>query len=147
MSPYPVDLSSRQQQLIDDLRIIEDPQERLGAVVDHARRGKSLSDQDRTESNRVQGCQSHVWLTAQRVGETWFYSSDSDSPLVKGLVRLICDFFSGETASHILANADACDPVALLDFSRNLSPTRINGLAAVRRRLRELVVASAPGST
>lgn len=147
MPPCPVALSIRQQQLIDDFQIIEDPQERLGAVVDRARKAKPLQEHDKTEVNRVQGCQSQVWLIATRVGDTCIFSSDSDSPLVKGLVRLICDFFSGEPAAHIFENAGTCDPVALLDLSRNLSPTRINGLAAVRRKIRELASVPAPDNT
>lgn len=137
-------LSSRQQRLIDDLQIIEDPQERLGAVVDLARRGQLLPEPDRTEVNRVSGCQSQVWLIAKRAGDTCTFAGDSDSPLVKGLVRLICDFFSGESVVHICASAETCDPIALLDLSRNLSPTRINGLAAVRRKIRELAIAPVP---
>lgn len=132
---------------MDDLGIIEDSQERLGAVVDRGRKVRTLPEHDRSEANRVLGCQSQVWLTATREGDTCFFSGDSDSPLVKGLVLLICDFFSGEPASSILENAETCDPIAILDLSRNLSPTRINGLAAVRRKIRELAGTPAPDNT
>ena len=143
-------LTARQQSLIDDLMLIEDPQERLGAVVDRARKSPALPEDARTEEHRVSGCQSQVWLILKKNGETCVFLSDSDSPLVRGLVQLTCDFFSGEPAAHILGQPDSDDPIALLDLARNLSPTRRNGLAAVRSRLRQLAAtaaASAPSTS
>jgi cysteine desulfuration protein SufE len=55
---------------------------------------------------------------------------------VKGLVAFLCDFYSGAAPAEIAAN-DA-NPIESLGLMRNLSPTRVNGLAAVRARIREL---------
>jgi len=131
-------LSARQQTLIDDLSLIEDPQERLAAAIDRARKRPALPAEIRTEANRVAGCQSQVWLIAEGTAEKVLYLGDSDSPLVRGLVVLICDFFSDESAKRLLALDESIDPVALLGLSRNLSSTRQSGLAAVRSRLRAL---------
>ncbi len=132
-------LAEKQQQLVDDLAIIEDPQERLGAVVDRAKRLAPLPESDRTESHREHGCISQVWVVgALRDGRCQF-RCDADGPLVKGLVAFLCEFFSGATPAEIAAsNADPLEAVGLM---RNLSPTRHNGLAAVRARIRELAAA------
>ena len=128
--------AERQQQLLDDLLIIEDSQERLGAVVDRARRLPPLPAADRTEQNRVNGCISQVWV----IGELWdgrcCFRCDADGPLVKGLVAFLCEYFSGATPAEIAANT--IDPLEALGLMRNLSPTRVNGLVAVRTRIREL---------
>jgi cysteine desulfuration protein SufE len=50
--------------------------------------------------------------------------------LVKGLVALLCEFFSGATPAEILSS-DA-DPLTALELAENLSPTRRNGLASAR---------------
>ncbi len=141
-------LTARQQSLIDDLMLIEDPQERLGAIVDRARKSPALTEDFRTEEHRVTGCQSLVWITLRTNGEACVFHCASDSPLVRGLVQLTCDFFSGGSPAGIVAQIDTDDPLALLDLARNLSPTRRNGLAAVRDRLRQLAaaVASDPSS-
>lgn len=131
-------LSNRQQSLIDDLGIIDDPQERLSAVVDRAKRRPALPEAARTEDNRIAGCQSQVWIVADRVDGHLKFIGDSDSPLVRGLVTFTCDFFSDESAEAVAASTETEDPIALLGLSRNLSPTRQNGLVAVRARLREL---------
>ena len=131
-----VTLAEKQQQLVDDLAIIPDPQERLGAVVDRARRLAPLPEADRTDVHRVRGCISQVWLVGDLRDGRLYFRCDADGPLVKGLVHLLATFFSDATPAEI-AVSDA-DPLAALDLIRNLSPTRRNGLTAVRARIREL---------
>lgn len=131
-----MNLAVKQQQLVDDLAIIEDPQERLGAVVDRAKRLAPLPETDRTESHRVHGCVSQVWVIGELRDSHCHFRCDADGPLVKGLVAFLCEFFSGATPAEIAAS-DA-DPLEALGLMRNLSPTRHNGLAAVRARIREL---------
>jgi cysteine desulfuration protein SufE len=131
-----VTLSEKLQSLVEDFAPIDDIQERLSLVVDRARRVPPLSLTDRTEENRVLGCISAVWLTVeQREGRLHFHV-DADSPLVRGLVVFVADFFS-DTSPTEIAESDA-DPLAALDLLKNLSPTRRNGLTAVRQRIRTL---------
>jgi cysteine desulfuration protein SufE len=120
--------------LIEDHLLIENPQERLAAVVDRARRRPSLSADERTDAHRVPGCVSQVWLVGEYRDGRCHFRCDADGPLVKGLVAFLCDFFTGATPAEILA--DDTDPLAALDLLKNLSPTRQNGLAAVRAAIR-----------
>ena len=129
-------LAERQQQLVGDLLIIEDAQERLGAVVDRAKRLAPLPAADRTEQNRVPGCVSQVWVVGELRDGRCTFRCDADGPLVKGLVAFLCEFFNGATPAEIAAST--ADPLEALGLMRNLSPTRHNGLAAVQARIREL---------
>ncbi len=128
-------LAEKQQQLIADYAIIDDPQERLAAIVDNARRAPPLPDAERTEANRVKGCISQAWIAAERREGSCYFRSDADSPLVRGLLKLLCDFYSGATPGEIAAT----EPVLLeeLGLAQNLSPTRLNGLRSVRAKIRE----------
>lgn len=132
----PVSLAEHQQHLLDDFLIIEDPQERLGAVVDKAKRLPPLPAAERTEQNRVTGCISQVWVVAELRDGCCFFRCDADGPLVKGLVAFLCEFYSGATPAEITASN--ANPIEALGLMRNLSPTRVNGLTAVRARIREL---------
>lgn len=128
--------TEHQQQLLDDLLIIEDAQERLGAVVDNAKRLPPLPAADKTDQNRVTGCISQVWVLGELREGRCCFRCDADGPLVKGLVAFLCAFHSGATPAEIAASTtDAIESLGLL---RNLSPTRVNGLTAVRARIREL---------
>ena len=58
-------LAAKLTALAEDFAPIDDLQERLNLVVDRARRLPPLPPAARTEENRVLGCISAVWLTAE----------------------------------------------------------------------------------
>lgn len=123
-------MTPAQRQLVDDFLFIENTQERLAAVVDRARRLPPLPAELRTEAQRVAGCVSQVWLVAELRDGRCHFRCDADGPLVKGLVAFLCAYHDGVTPAEVLG--DDADPLAELGLLDNLSPTRRNGLAAVR---------------
>ncbi|HRE81404.1 MAG TPA: SufE family protein [Opitutaceae bacterium] len=132
-------LSARQHTLIEDLLLIEDPQERLTAVIDFARKSPPFPEALRTEENRVTGCQSQVWLhSIPTSGSEFVVAGDSDSPLVRGLVVWTCNFFSQESPQSVSSSLPASDPLALVGLTKSLSASRQNGLASVRARIAAL---------
>ncbi|HEX7631942.1 MAG TPA: SufE family protein [Lacunisphaera sp.] len=135
-------LAEKQSQLIEDYAIIPDPQERLAAVVDQARRRPPLAEAERVESNRVKGCVSQAWLVSELREGRCFFRSDADSPLVRGLLVLLCDFYSGATPAEVAATEPAL--LEELGLARNLSPTRLNGLRSVRAKIREFATGAPP---
>lgn len=134
-------LAEKQRQLIEDYLIIPDSQERLAAVVDHARRRPPLTESERTEEHRVRGCVSLAWVISEMRDGLCYFRSDADSPLVRGLLVLLCDFYSGATPADVAAT----EPALLdeLGLAKNLSPTRLNGLRSVRAKIREFAATPA----
>ena len=127
-------LAEKLQALADDLALIDDPQERLGAVVDRAKKLPPLADTERTDAHRVRGCISLVHLVGEVRDRRCYFRCEADGPLVRGLVALLCTFYSGATPADI-ATFDP-DPLESLDLAKNLSPTRRNGLASARATIR-----------
>jgi cysteine desulfuration protein SufE len=132
---FGVFLAEKLQRTVDDLAVLDDPQERLGALVDRAKRRPPLPPEDRTEANRVRGCVSVVWLAGDMRDGRCFFRSDAESPVVRGLVSFLGDFFSDAPVGEVAASE--LEPLDALDVTRNLSPTRRNGLAAARKAIRE----------
>jgi cysteine desulfuration protein SufE len=130
-----VSLAEKQQQLVADYSVIDDPQERLAAVVDKARGRPPLPEAERSEANRVPGCVSLAWVVGDVRDNHCFFRSDADSPLVRGLLVLLCDFYSDATPAEVLAT----EPELLeqLGLAQTLSPTRLNGLRSVRAKIRD----------
>ncbi len=94
----------------------------------------------KTPANFVQGCQSTVHIAARvRPGTTDIieFLADSDANLVRGLIALLQQLYSGQRASAILA-FDAEAFFARLGLDQHLSMSRRNGLAAMVQRLRLL---------
>lgn len=135
-------LTEKLQQVVDDLSVIDDPQERLSLLVDRARRIPPFAPAERTDDRRVRGCVSLVWLSGEVRDGRCYFRSDADSPIVRGLVAFLCDFFSGVPAAEVAASE--LQPLDVLDLTRNLSPTRRNGLASAVATIRAF--AQAQGS-
>lgn len=131
-------LEEKQRTLIEDLNLIPDPQERLSAIVSGAGRVK-IADEHKMDANLVPGCVSRVWLHGEMVEGRTQFRCDADSPIVKGLAALLCDLYSGAAP----AEAATVEPKIweACGFTKLLSPTRLNGLANVRRRIREMAQA------
>ena len=127
-------LTQKLRQLVEDLAVLDDPQERLGLVVDRAKKIPPLPPAERTDANRVHACVSVVWLIGEVRDGRCYFRSDAESPVVRGLVALLCEFFSG-FPPDVIAASDA-DPLDALGLTRNLSPTRRNGLGAARATIR-----------
>lgn len=135
-------VSEKQTQLVEDLSFIEDRQERLAAVVDRARRRPAFPDSLKTEAHRVHGCISQVWIVGELRDGGLHLRFEADSPLVKGLVALLVDLYDGAAPFDIAAT----EPTLFddLGITRDLTPTRQNGLTAVRTRIREIARLSLP---
>lgn len=114
---------------------IPDRQERLTAIVDRGRRGVPYPIDLKTPDNRVPGCVSPVWLSCGLIDPVLTFKAEAEAPVVKGLVRLLCELYDGALPADVVAN----EPLLLeeLDLVRDLSPTRRNGLEAVRIRIKQ----------
>ena len=134
-------LAEKQQSLIDDLNIIHDPHERLNAVVSRGSMMK-LDEQHKIDANLVPGCVSRVWLHGESVDGRARVRCAADSPMVAGLAALLCHLYNGATPAEIVAVEPelwrACG------FEKMLSPTRLNGLASMRTRLRDWAARQIP---
>jgi cysteine desulfuration protein SufE len=97
----------------------------------------ALSDVDKVEANRVHGCESQVWLVGALGDGHWQFAASSDARLIRGLVALLLARVNGLSAVE-LQQVDLPDWFNQLGLSRQLSPSRSNGLNAVLQRMKEL---------
>lgn len=120
--------------MIDDFAFLGDWEERYMHVIDMGKQLAPLEANERNEATKVKGCVSQVWLVSRRDGGKIFFRGDSDAHIVKGLVAVTLEIFSGRTADEILA-IDAGEILEKLDLSEHLSPQRSNGLKAMIERI------------
>ncbi|HCS42294.1 MAG TPA: Fe-S metabolism protein SufE [Pseudomonas sp.] len=97
----------------------------------------ALSDVDKVEANRVHGCESQVWLVGALQDGHWQFAAGSDARLIRGLVALLLARVNGLSAAE-LQQVDLPEWFNQLGLSRQLSPSRSNGLNAVLQRMNEL---------
>ena len=137
-------LAEKQSQIIARLSLIEDAHERLAALMSRAKKIPAPDPAQLTEENRVHGCQSRVWLTGDFADGACRWRMESEAPMVKGLVGLLCELYDGATPDDVIA----FEPTLIEDLgiARMVSGTRIAGLASVRMRMRQLATAFATDS-
>ncbi|WP_194790058.1 SufE family protein [Pseudomonas sp. UFMG81] len=96
-----------------------------------------LDDSEKTEVNRVHGCESMVWLVATQENGQWRFKASSDARLLRGLLALLLVRVQGLSSTE-LATMDLNGWFTQLGLERQLSPSRSNGLHAVLRRMADL---------
>ncbi|TVT82437.1 SufE family protein [Pseudomonas sp. H3(2019)] len=112
-------------------------EQRARLLMQWGERLPALSDADKTEANRVHGCESQVWLVGALQDGHWQFAASSDARLIRGLVALLLARVNGLSAEE-LQRVDLPEWFDQLGLSRQLSPSRSNGLNAVLQRMNEL---------
>jgi cysteine desulfuration protein SufE len=128
------------EKLITNFELLGDWEERYGYLIELGRKLPGLPDPDKTEDNRVHGCQAMVWLKMEPDPErpgALRIRADSDAFIVRGLIAVMQMLYDGHTPEEILS-ADARSVLSRLGLDKHLSPTRKNGLFAMVERIRTL---------
>ncbi|GAB3388471.1 SufE family protein [Azotobacter armeniacus] len=112
-------------------------EQRARLLLQWGERLEPLSDEERCTANQVHGCESQVWLLAEQHDGRWRFRAGSDARLLRGLLAMLLARVDGLSAEELQA-VDLTDWFARLGLSRQLSPSRSNGLNAVLQRMREL---------
>jgi cysteine desulfuration protein SufE len=127
-------------ELIEEFEFLADWEDRCDLLIDLGFELPKLPESDKTEANRVHGCQSNVWLVA-RLNESVApprveFLANSDSLLVSGLIAVLMAVYNEKTPAEILST-DAEAIFRRLELDRHLSSQRRNGLHGMVQRVRE----------
>ena len=114
-------------------------EQRARLLMQWGERLPPLADKEKRDTTLVHGCESKVWLLGDVVGDHWQFRAASDARLIRGLVALLLARVNGLSAAE-LQHVDLPDWFNQLGLSRQLSPSRSNGLNAVLQRMRELAL-------
>ncbi len=132
-----MNLSTHAQEALDAFTACPGWEQRARLLMQWGERLAPLSDTERCEANRVHGCESLVWLVGDYEEGSWQFRAASDARLIRGLLALLLVRIEGLDAAA-LHNLDLAEWFSQLGLSRQLSPSRSNGLTAVLQRMREL---------
>lgn len=133
-------IEERQQGIIDEFSEIDDWMDRYACIIDMGNELPPLPDSLKTPDRLIEGCQSRVWLDAEKNSDgTLTFRADSDAIIVKGIISMLVDVLSGQTPDAIL-NADL-HFINDIGLAEHLSPTRSNGLLAMVKQMRAYAAA------
>jgi cysteine desulfuration protein SufE len=102
-----------------------DPKKRYEQLLWYAQKLDPMPESGKIADNKVQGCVSQVYISADlQDGKVW-YRGDSDAQLVKGLVAFLIEGLNGLTPQEIIdVTPDFIEETGL---KVSLTPSRANG--------------------
>ncbi|MBD5190992.1 MAG: SufE family protein [Bacteroidales bacterium] len=128
-------INETQQEIIEEFEGLTDWMDRYAYIIDLGNTLPEFPENEKTPANLIEGCQSRVWIHADRDADGIIkFEADSDALIVKGIAALLLRVLSGHTAKEI-AEADLTF-IDAIGLGEHLSPTRSNGLRAMVKEMK-----------
>jgi cysteine desulfuration protein SufE len=127
-------------EIIENFALLEEWDDRYRYLIELGRALPPLPETARNDANKVQGCASQVWLATSikpngGTGPLLTFEGDSDAHIVRGLIAVLFELYSGKAARDILS-ADAVKLFEQLGLREHLTPQRSNGFRSMVERIR-----------
>jgi cysteine desulfuration protein SufE len=128
-----------ENEIIEDFALFDTWEEKYQYIIELGQKLKPLNAEFKIDDNKIKGCQSSVWLTANENNGVIDFTADSDSVFVKGEIALLMEVLSGQTPDAIVnAELGFIDQIGLRS---HMAQTRANGLAAMIKQMKLYAVA------
>lgn len=127
-------INETQDEIIEEFEGLTDWMDRYAYIIDLGNTLPVFPDADKKPENLIEGCQSRVWISAERdEGNQIKFEADSDALIVKGIVALLMRVLNERTPDEIL-DSDLYF-IEKIGLKEHLSPTRSNGLVAMVKQI------------
>ena len=127
-----------QQQLTslrDLFMLFEDPKDKFVQLMDMAKESEQLKENEKVEQNKINGCTSRAWVVTEQNGDdTYTFRTDSDSLIVKGLLTILEQVFSGQDADNILS-INSSDILYSIGLDKTITSQRTNGFSSAVQKI------------
>ena len=128
------EVEQAQAELIEEFGFLDNWMDRYQYLIDLGRSLPPFPDEAMTEENKLQGCQSQVWIIASENEGRITFQATSDAAIVSGLIAVLLRIYSGRKAEDILNTP--VEFASRIGLDQHLSPTRSNGLAAMLKAIK-----------
>jgi len=127
------------QQQLTNLRelfmLFEDPKDKFVQLMDMAKESEQLKENEKVEQNKINGCTSRAWVVTEQNGDdTYTFRTDSDSLIVKGLLTILEQVFSGQSADNILS-INSSDILYSIGLDKTITSQRTNGFSSAVQKI------------
>ena len=126
--------------LYDLFSIFDDRKDQFIQIMDMAKESNSLSDEYKTDFNKISGCTSQAWVISKKnEDKTYNYYTDSDSLIVKGLLSILATIFNGQNVNDIQKyNSEII--LEKLGLKNVISSQRTNGFSNAVEKIKKLAI-------
>jgi cysteine desulfuration protein SufE len=134
-------IAETEKEIVEDFKLLEswDEDAKYEYIIDMGKKLPALEDKYKLEENKIRGCQSTVWLAADYTDGKIYFSADSNSVIVKGLISMLIRVLSGRTPDEIIeARLNFINEIGMRSA---LAQTRSNGLLAMVKQMKNYALA------
>ncbi|SBS30946.1 Cysteine desulfuration protein SufE [Marinomonas aquimarina] len=103
-------------------------------LVSLSKQLERLSDTEKTEDNKVKGCESAVWLIEHQENGTCTFQADSDAKLMRGVLLVILSLANGHSKAELQA-MDLVTELSQFNLSSYLTSSRTNGVLGILKQI------------
>ena len=131
-------INQTQDELIEEFGLFEDWADKYEYLIDLGKKLAPMPEEFKTEENVIKGCQSKVWLHAEKQGDQILFFADSEAIIVKGMISMLIRVLSNHTPAEIMqSDLYFIDQIGM---SQHLAQTRSNGLLAMVKQMKNYAV-------
>ena len=132
-------ITNIQNEIVEEFDVFDTWMDKYEYLIELGKSVPKINEENKKEENIIKGCQSKVWLHAEkRDGLVRFYA-DSDAIITKGIISLLIRTFSNQKPEDIInASLDFIDDIGL---RQHLSPNRANGLNNMIKKIKFYAIA------
>ena len=131
------------EELLENFSYLTDWEDKYRYLIELGEGMPEFPESEKTDQNKVMGCQSQVWIIYSKQGDKYKFQATSDAIIVRGLEAVLLTFVNGKTAEEI-QNLDLESIFKKLGLEENLSPTRRNGFISMINRIRDVTKLPTP---
>ncbi len=130
-------ITERAAEIAEDFDFLDDWEDRYAHIIDLGKANPPLAAEERTETTKVRGCASQVWMVVTpEADDRLNVRAESDAMIVSGLISILVRLFSGATRDEI-NTFDADGFLEQIGVKGALSAQRSNGLASMLVRIKD----------
>jgi cysteine desulfuration protein SufE len=125
-----------EKELLDEFELFGDDWEaKYNYIIELGKTLPAMPNQYKTDDYLIKGCQSRVWLKADKENNVLHFMADSDALIPKGIIALLLKLVNHQSADEIL-NYDF-GIINKIGLQQHLSPTRANGLVSMINSIKQ----------
>lgn len=124
-----------QNDIIKEMASLEDWFDTYEFIIQQGRLIQPVDNNIKSESNRIHGCQSNVWISSYIENGRILFEGESDSQITQGILFLLFRVLNNQLPDDV-KNADLYF-IKEIGLSTNLSPSRANGLSLIIRHIKQ----------
>ena len=132
-------ISNIQNEIVEEFDIFDTRMDKYEYLIELGKSVPKINEENKKEENIIKGCQSKVWLHAEKQDGLVRFYADSDAIITKGIISLLIRTFSNQKPEDIMnASLDFIDEIGL---RQHLSPNRANGLNNMIKKIKFYAIA------